>query len=115
MQGQTTQMIGGKLRTLKFGLDAVEIFQQTIEKSPVKTTALLARAEVYAGLVNQCMVILESPDFTYQDVCDWVDDMIGTEEGRAILKQIDDCFAESKAYKSLFATEEKKTDEQVIQ
>lgn len=109
MNGQTQIEIGGKVRSLYFGMDANEIFFGLIAKAPVQTTALSMRSLVYAGLINQCLITNESPDFTLQDVAVWVDDMLLDDKGREVLKQVDGVYADSRAYKALVEEGQKKS------
>lgn len=107
MNGKISINIGGQTRSLFFGMDALELFYQITEKAPAKTSTMFAKAEVYAGLMGHCNIALTQPDFTYEDVAMWVEDLLLTDEGKAIIKQVDDCFADSKAYKSMLPDEGK--------
>jgi hypothetical protein len=53
-------------------------------------------ALVYAGLKANCFVKREESDFTFEQVCDWVDAM-SLEE----LTKVRDCFEETQAFKSM--------------
>ena len=87
--------IGGKLRGWK-------VNQLTLEIWSNKTSAEFSNsssnyAAVYAGLVSNCYVKSEEPDFTFEDVCDWVEEMNNNND-LTVLELIKKTFEESQAY-----------------
>jgi hypothetical protein len=86
--------IGGKLRGLKFNQYAVVTMAQYADLENYEATA--AYAMIYAGLKACLYVKREESDFTFEQCCDWVD-QLGTDQ---ILK-IYEVFAETQVYKNL--------------
>lgn len=70
--------LGGKLRGFKFNMMSLEVFSKNINAEAVHTTSIYAT--FYAGLIGNCAVKREEPDFTFEDVCGWVDELY--EKGR---------------------------------
>ena len=68
--------IGGKLRGLKFNQLSLEEYTKNVGTG----TATAIYATFYAGLVGNCYVKQEEPDFTFEDVTNWVDEIY--EKGR---------------------------------
>ena len=77
MTGYIKVDILGKSRGLKFGmLAAQQIFQQATKLNKTlgaEVDAALVPVVIYWGLFNNCYVKQEDPDFTFEEVCDWVD------------------------------------------
>ena len=96
--------IGGKNRGLKFNQLAIIILSQKADTDNYAATANYAM--VYAGLKANCYVKEVEADFTYEDVCDWVDAL-----PQETLTAIDNCLAETQVYKDL--VERAKGDEVV--
>ena len=64
--------IGGKLRGLKFN----KMAQLTLTEKVVPGNAMSGvYALVYAGLAANCYVKGELEDFTFEQVCDWADEL----------------------------------------
>lgn len=84
--------IGGKLRGLKFNNYALHVMQSKIDPEAADLTA--AYAMVYAGLRGNCYAKSEQPDFTFEDVIEWVDSI-----ELSVSEQIAAAFQESEAYK----------------
>lgn len=62
---------------------------------PVSSTIY---ATFYAGLMGNCKVKSEEPDFNFEDVCDWVDKLY--EEGKKEeIEKVCDVWADTHAYK----------------
>jgi hypothetical protein len=93
--------IGGEPRGLKFNQMAVVTMTKYLDFENVPAT--YGYALVYSGLVASCYVKREEPNFTFEQVCDWVDEL-SIEE----LTQIRDKFEETQAFKNLIngSTEE---------
>lgn len=107
--GIITVKIGGKARTIRFGMFSLEVMMQLfpLHKGVVKLKAV----EIYAGLLNQVEVINESPDFTFHEVFSWVDEMMLEKEGNKILEEIKVCLNESSLYQTIMPpTTEKKNE-----
>ena len=68
--------IGGKLRGLKFNQLSLEEYTKHVGTG----TSSAIYATFYAGLVGNCYVKQEEPDFTFEEVTDWVDKIY--EEGK---------------------------------
>lgn len=89
--------IGGKLRGLKFnqGTD-IEFFS----KNGSNTNAIFrCYALVWAALVCNCFVKGEEVDFTFENVCDWCEELPETEKEKFYLDIMD-------VYKSVHKFEE---------
>lgn len=86
--------IGGKHRTLKFNMRAIETFSEI--KNGGNGTLSAAASMIYSGLIGYYYAKQVEPDFTFEDVNDWVEELIydGKEE---IISKIDKCFGESRA------------------
>ena len=65
--------IGGKDRGLKFNQMSLEIFSANIDMSAPKASSIYAT--FYAGLVGNCYAKRDEPDFTFEDVVNWVDEL----------------------------------------
>lgn len=65
--------IGGKLRGLKFNQYAHIIIQEKVD--PSFPTASINSALFYGGLKGNCFVKGEEPDFTFENVCDWIEEL----------------------------------------
>jgi hypothetical protein len=107
--------IGGKLRGLKFGMLAVEgIVEEAArykgDKGNISGTKT-AYDLVYYGLLNNCEVKKIDPDFTYEDVTDWVEELTMTEDGKGSLQQVSKTFIESRALQIMNAKAEEVLEE----
>ena len=69
--------IGGKLRGLKFNQLSLEEYTKHVGTG----NASAIYATFYAGLVGNCYVKQEEPDFTFEEVTEWVDKIY--EDGRS--------------------------------
>ena len=65
--------LGDKPRGLKFNILALKLFNDTVDYNRFNETANYAM--VYAGLYANCFVKREEPDFTFEDVVEWVDQL----------------------------------------
>ena len=97
--------IGGKLRGWKTNQLTIELFSKHISVSAVDTTSIYAA--MYAGLVSNCYVKSEEPDFTFEDVCNWVDEIYASKDLKTI-EAVNDCFKESSAYIQVMETIQEK-------
>lgn len=91
--------IGGKLRGLKFNQGAIMWMQDKVD--PTNFEATTGYAIVWGGLRANCYVKGEEPDFTFEQVCDWVD-ALPLETN----KLITECFQESEAWRKRLASVE---------
>ena len=92
--------IGGKLRGLKFNQYAVITMAKFADLDNYEATA--GYAMVYGGLKANCYVKREEPDFSFEQVCDWVD-LLKPDD----LVKVYEVFSEIQAYKNLITTGEK--------
>jgi hypothetical protein len=108
--------IGGQLRGLKFGMLAIEGIlvdgAREREKKGVLNPTKSAYNLLYHGLLNNCEAKNTDPDFTFEDVMDWADDLSATEEGKSDLLRISETFANSRALEIVNGTVEKETEEE---
>ena len=87
----------GKMRGVKFGMIAVQ--QITLEAQKlgkvlgVSLDFAMVPVIVYWGLYNNCYVKREEPDFTFEDVSDFVDENLTDTK---IFEDIVTCFYQSK-------------------
>lgn len=88
--------IGGKERGWKVNQMTIELWSKYTLNDASVSTAMYAG--VYSGLVGNCYVKREEPDFTFEDVCDWVDKLNVTTEGVKVLELVKKTFEESEAY-----------------
>lgn len=68
--------IGGKERGLKFSQYAKEIIDEKTHKGTLSSNAKNYYAIFYGGLIGNCSAKEEEPDFTYEDVEEWVDELL---------------------------------------
>lgn len=81
----------GKKRGLKFNQLAIEIFSKHLDDT---SNASMIYACIYAGLRGNSYVKREDVDYTFEDVCDWVD-----EASEEALTAASDCMASTDAWK----------------
>ncbi len=86
--------IGGKLRGWKVNQLTLEEWSKRMGST--NTSALYSA--VYAGLFANCYVKNEEPDFTFENVCDWTDGLIATNDGMKVVELIKETFEKSDAY-----------------
>ena len=89
--------LGGKSRGWKFNQEAFEIFLKKVnwmEPNPAGDTY----ACIYGGLIANCRVKNETVDFTFENVCDWVDELNATDAGQKVLTLVAKTFNESQVY-----------------
>ena len=89
----------GKMRGVKFGMIAVQQITMEAQKLGKILGASLDFAMVpvivYWGLYNNCYVKREEPDFTFEDVSDFVDENLTDTK---IFEDIVTCFYQSKLF-----------------
>lgn len=100
--------IGGKQRGLKFNQLAIEIMSQYNDTG---TTTGFMYAMIYGGLRGNTYVKREEPDYTFEQVCDWVDVLPNKTE---VITEVTRVMSETQIWKDLVdkgkevAEEEKK-------
>jgi len=96
--------IGGKPRGLKFNQYAVITMAKYADLENYEATA--GYAMVYGGLKANLFVKRQEADFTFEDVCDWVDALPQED-----LLKVYEVFAETQAYKNLIEKGKEKEEE----
>jgi hypothetical protein len=86
--------IGGKLRGLKFNQMAVITMTKNLDFDNME--ASYGYALIYAGLVSNMYVKRQEVDFSFEEVCDWADEL--KEED---LTKIREAFESTTAYQKL--------------
>ena len=86
--------IGGKERGLKFNQFAVVTMAKYADLDNYEAT--VGYAMVYGGLKANCYVKREEADFTFEEVCDWVDNLQSDS-----LMCIYNVFSETQVYQKL--------------
>lgn len=86
----------GKERGLKFNQMAMILMAQKADLSNYIATA--GYAMIYAGLMANCYVKQQEPDFTFEQACDWMDEL-----SKEVQLQIAEVFTSTQAYKDLIA------------
>lgn len=88
--------IGGKDRGLKFNQLSLETYTKCVDFERANSSTIYAT--FYAGLTGNCYVKREEPDFTFEDVTDWVDELYS--EGRKKeIEKVCEVWAETNVYK----------------
>lgn len=101
MNGYIQAEVLGRRRGLKFGMLAAQRIMLEAQRLNASLGSdvdmALVPVIIYWGLFNNCYVKREDPDFTFEEVCDWVDEnLTDTETFVAIVK----CFYDSKIVKT---------------
>ena len=99
--------LGGKERGLKFNQLALEIIRS---KSNPLSDIQNVYALFYGGLRGNSFVKEEEPDYTFENVCDWVDEIYVKPDAADIIKKVSEVFTSTQMYQSIIkdAKEEKK-------
>ena len=87
--------IGGKSRGLKFNQLAIEIMSQY---NDTNTNTGFLYAMVYGGLRGNSYVKREEPDYTFENVCDWVDELKDKEN---VITELTNKLQETQIWKDL--------------
>jgi len=88
--------IAGKLRGWKMNQTTIEFWSKELDTEVFNSSSNYAA--IYGGLIANCKVKREEPDFTYEEICDAVDEMMFTEEGKSSLVAVQKIFEESQHY-----------------
>ncbi|MNW87272.1 hypothetical protein D3C86_165130 [compost metagenome] len=109
MNGCITIELGGKNRSIRFGMLAYENLLTTVQEDDgkVKSTAKV----IYAGLLNAAEVMSTPIDFTFSDVYGWIDDLMCTNEGNVKIIEIEKCFEQSNMYQNILKPHVEKKSE----
>lgn len=89
----------GKDRGWKVNMITVELWSKELMDDAFTSTSLYSA--VYAGLIANCKIKKDEPDFNFEQVCDWVDKMNLTDADRLVLDEIRIKFEESQYYIAL--------------
>jgi len=87
--------LGGKLRGLKFNQLAIEIISTHNDNS---TNSAFMYAMIYGGLMGNSYVKREEPDYTFEEVCDWVDEMANK---NAAITKVTEVLTSTQVWKNL--------------
>jgi len=87
--------LGGKERSLKFNMRAMETFTEVKNQGIHIMSASVTL--VYSGLIGWYYTKQIEVDFTFADVVDWVEELIFSNQ-QSVLSDIDKCFQGSKSY-----------------
>lgn len=97
--------IGGKLRGLKFNQLAIEIISK---HNTTDTTSAFMYAMIYGGLIGNSYVKQEEPDYTFEQVCDWIDEL---ENKAEVISKVTEVLTSTQVWKSLVKIGEDIVDE----
>jgi len=89
--------IGGKPRGLKFNQLAIEVLTTHNDG----TNSALVYGMVYGGLRGNSYVKREEADYTFEQVCDWVDEM---KDRATVIASVSATLAETQLWKDLIET-----------
>lgn len=106
--GLITINLGGKERTLKFNMRALEVLSEMKCTGDVGITS--AGVVIYAGLMGWHYAKQAAPDFTFEDVSEWTEDMLMAGDV-VTLNAINECFENSRAFKFVNENAKKKADQ----
>jgi len=95
--------LGGKARGLKFNQMAVITMTNYLDFNNLAAT--YGYALIYAGLVANCYVKREEPDFTFEQVCDWVETLTPEQ-----LTEVRAVFESTQTFKTLQESQEPKEE-----
>ena len=116
--GYIRAYILGEDRGLKFGNLAAENIMVKLTQLGIATgganySGAMISTIIYWGLFCNCIAKEETPDFSFEDVMDWVDDVTDepTPETAELLTRIVRTYEDSKAAKSVMTKLEKAVEE----
>ena len=116
--GYIRAYILGEERGLKFGNLAAENIVVRLTQLGIATggsnySGAMISTIIYWGLFCNCIAKEVEPDFSFEDVMDWVDDMTNepTPETAEMLTRIVRTYEESKAARSVLSKLERMTEE----
>ncbi len=94
--------LGGKERGLKFNQLALEVMSGLAGEVVTQNVY----AMFYGGLRGNSFVKREEPDYSFENVCDWVDELY-VEKKTDLIIEVERALTETQLYKSLVTPEEK--------
>ena len=97
--------LGGKLRGLKFNQLAFEIISTY---NDTQTQSAFMYAMIYGGLMGNSYVKRDESDYTFENVCDWVDVMENKAEAIAKVTEV---LTSTQVWKNLVKAGEEITEE----
>lgn len=114
MNGYTQIELGGKLRGFKWGNYAMQLYVKKSKAKDVEELGGLMESEsspliMYCGLMMNCFRKDEEPDFTWTDVCDWIDEL-PMEESVSIFKTLDETIQSAQIIKDSKTLTDKKKE-----
>lgn len=104
MNGYMNADILGKNRGVKFGVLAIQKIALSIGEQFNTSDITVLYEMLYWGLYNNCYVKKEEPDFTFENVCDWVDANINNV---SFFEQLGECFKSANIIKDNVDVEKK--------
>jgi hypothetical protein len=96
--------IGGKKRGLKFNQLAIELISKHNDNA---TQSAFLYAMIYGGLMGSTYVKQEEADYTFEEVCDWVDAL---ENKAEVITTVTNAMTETQIWKTLV-----KSGEEIIE
>lgn len=105
MNGEITVNINGKEETLKFSMWQMEKMNELTGTKP-GSISFAKTALIYSALLCSYRRKKEACPYEMDEVDVWADDLTTHEEGTELLKQINNCFIESYAFKTLISEAE---------
>jgi hypothetical protein len=103
--GLITLNLGGKERTLKFNMRALEVLSEAKCAGDFGISSV--SIVVYAGLIGWHYAKQMDPDFTFEEVSDWVEELTMSEDAK-VLSGVNECFENSRAFKYVSENAKKK-------
>lgn len=88
--------LGGQLRGWKVNQMTIEIWSKLLNQDAFNSSSNYGA--VYGGLVANCEAKRIEPDFTFEQVCDWVDELNLIDTGVVVMQQIKEAFEESQYF-----------------
>jgi hypothetical protein len=105
MNGYCQLELLGRTRGLKFGALAAEQILISLAKLNIETQGFYSNSMlaiiIYWGMFNNCYAKREDPDFTFEQVVDWVDEYQFDDDKALKMADVVKCFEESKSSKLL--------------
>ena len=87
--------LGGNDQGLKFNQLSIELFTENINYEAIDTSSIYAI--FFAGLTGNYYAKSKEIDFTFENVCDWVDELYQNEPAK--ITEVCEVFASTNAYK----------------
>lgn len=99
MNGYVNIDLNGRQRGLKFNMYAFELLSKRAGsqfREGDTFTSQLTSEIVYSGMMANCWVKEVDPDFSFEEVTDWVENLWYSDEGQELLIKIFEAFQASK-------------------